>query len=552
MATPEARALGLPFVPRLGPPGANLVLGADVAIQGLFRAMLEHAACARFQFFCDPRLASFARDKLAAAIGATRPTPHLVVRSVNELADAIERGELRAFHTPRLSVGPVFRLRSAYARRAFPITLLNHSFSYRRMLHDTFLRLLVADVRPYDSLICSSNAAKRALTTLLEHVAETFDAQHGTRLEFRGRMDVIPLGVDTQLWHPRDRDPLRAQLHLPREATIVLYLGRFSTADKADLLPLLDVFARLARDLGDEELCLILAGTDRTGFGPVLEARAAELGVGDDVRIVVDPTTPHLLMAASDIFVSPADNIQEAFGLTPVEAMASGVPQIVADWSGYRESVVDGQTGFTIPTLWAECDDDLIINSATLSSGYLDHLALAQSVAVDPQVMYTRLRELICNHELRRAMGEASRKRAVERYSWSVVVGQYDALWDELDARAASDERAPTIEHRYTDPPFARAFGHFATRLLSDDVRLTVTDAGTAITDHAGLPARHPADASADTLALGALRRLAAGTVQLGALSTAVAREHDCNPARARRSVLWLLKRDLARIDTDE
>src|SRR6202012_5551691 len=57
------------------------------------------------------------------------------------------------------------------------------------------------------------------------------------------------------------------------------------------------------------------------------------------------------LWAGADVFVSLVDNIQETFGITPVEAMAAGLPVVVSDWDGYRSTVRDGVEGFLIPTL---------------------------------------------------------------------------------------------------------------------------------------------------------------------------------------------------------
>jgi glycosyltransferase involved in cell wall biosynthesis len=45
-----------------------------------------------------------------------------------------------------------------------------------------------------------------------------------------------------------------------------------------------------------------------------------------------------------------SDNIQETFGLTPVEAMACGLPVVISDWNGYKETVDDQREGFLIPT----------------------------------------------------------------------------------------------------------------------------------------------------------------------------------------------------------
>ena len=53
---------------------------------------------------------------------------------------------------------------------------------------------------------------------------------------------------------------------------------------------------------------------------------------------------------AADLVVSLVDNIQETFGLVIVEAMASGLPVVATDWNGYRDLVVDGETGFLVPT----------------------------------------------------------------------------------------------------------------------------------------------------------------------------------------------------------
>ena len=55
--------------------------------------------------------------------------------------------------------------------------------------------------------------------------------------------------------------------------------------------------------------------------------------------------------SAADVFISLVDNIQETFGITPLEAMASGLPVVVSDWDGYRHTVRDGEEGFLIPTL---------------------------------------------------------------------------------------------------------------------------------------------------------------------------------------------------------
>lgn len=87
---------------------------------------------------------------------------------------------------------------------------------------------------------------------------------------------------------------------------------------------------------------------------------------------------------SADCFTSPIDNIQETFGITPLEAMSCGIPQIVSDWNGYRETVVDNVTGFRIPSYWCRCDKDISCNPffEEYAFGYQCQLATLQSQKV--------------------------------------------------------------------------------------------------------------------------------------------------------------------------
>ena len=65
-----------------------------------------------------------------------------------------------------------------------------------------------------------------------------------------------------------------------------------------------------------------------------------------------------LALAAADLFCSPADNLQETFGLSVLEAMASSLPVVASDWNGYRDLVLHGSTGWLVP-----CKDLLQVQS---------------------------------------------------------------------------------------------------------------------------------------------------------------------------------------------
>ena len=63
--------------------------------------------------------------------------------------------------------------------------------------------------------------------------------------------------------------------------------------------------------------------------------------------------------AAADIFLSLTDNVQESFGLTPIEAMACGLPVIATDWSGPTEFLTQ-RNGYplAIEGLVRSCETD--------------------------------------------------------------------------------------------------------------------------------------------------------------------------------------------------
>ena len=75
---------------------------------------------------------------------------------------------------------------------------------------------------------------------------------------------------------------------------------------------------------------------------PALKQAAAELCPDVDVSLLdghdlsLGDSRPCCQRHA---FLSLVDCLQETFGLTPVEAMASGLPVVVSDWNGYRDTV---------------------------------------------------------------------------------------------------------------------------------------------------------------------------------------------------------------------
>jgi hypothetical protein len=177
-----------------------------------------------------------------------------------------------------------------------------------------------------------------------------------------------------------------------------------------------------------------------------------------------DPRAREQTWAATDVFTSLVDNFQETFGLSPIEAMAAGLPSVISD--GYRDTVRDGIDGFRVPTLsmppgtGGDIADryDWGIDSYDF---YTFHGS--QLVAVDVDAAAAAYGKLITDRDLRARMGQAARERALAHFDWAVIRARYVALWEELAERRRAD---PAFHSPYPPrrrPDRADPFTMFAT-----------------------------------------------------------------------------------------
>lgn len=413
------------------------------------------------------------------------------VRDNRALPEMLKQGGVTAMHNvagPQLN--KLSYIRSQFGAKTFPITAVTHGFSIQSLLFEFFIRLWLTPTLPCDSIICTSDAARQAFKKLLAQTRQSLEelginvngingrdegALNSDGLPFR--LDLIPLGIDTESYQPRDKADLRRQLGLPADKILLLYFGRIDHIGKADLNPLLCAFAELKRQHGDQ-IGLIMAGNATSQDIGALQQACTRLALGNEVILRAYPTVIEgpLYYGASDIFIGLSDTLQESFGLSILEAMASGLPVVASDWSGYRESVITGETGFLVPTIWAEVDGDISLFSP-LHEWTWDHVQLSQSIATEIPALVKSLNTLIGNPELRAQMGLAARKRALANYSWDVVIARYRELWQELSLLARSFQETPQLRP-LERPHFFEAYCHFATKCLKGRDQLFVTDRG--------------------------------------------------------------------------
>ena len=172
----------------------------------------------------------------------------------------------------------------------------------------------------------------------------------------------------------------------------------------------------------------------------------------------------------ADIFCSLSDNIQETFGITPVEAMAAGIPVVASDWNGYKDTIRHGKDGFLVKTSLPQpgLGGDLALRHAMGIDNYDYYCGYnCMHTAVDIEETTSFLKKLIENKELRLSMGKIGRERAISTYDWKGIIGQYEELWSDLGeiryrARNSDDNlKKPQIWPARMDP--FTSFSHYPT-----------------------------------------------------------------------------------------
>ena len=245
--------------------------------------------------------------------------------------------------------------------------------------------------------IVFTSAAQRHHSSYTRKLISRMDAVIATSQKSANYLEVphaiIHHGIDNEIFKPTsNKVALRRELSLP-EGKLVGCFGRIRPQKGVDIF--IEIMITVC--FQDPKAVAIICGqttSDHMEFEARLKSRVADAGLSD--RIIFLGTQPSgrlpLLFAALDIYVAPQRN--EGFGLTPLEAMASGVPVIATTAGAFEEMVLNGQTGYIV-----EVED--IVN------------------------MTERLIELLSNDTKRRALAKASIERVAQHFD---IKGEAAAL----------------------------------------------------------------------------------------------------------------------------
>jgi rhamnosyl/mannosyltransferase len=245
----------------------------------------------------------------------------------------------------------------------------------------------------YDAFASRFLHKASAITVSSPRLAETTPALRG----HGAKIAVVPFGVDPGEWSARP--PLADEI---RErygpGPLIVLLGRLVHYKGAEIL------VEAMRDVHADATALIVGDGPKRGEA---EAAVVQHAVAD--RVVFTGAVPDADRAAylhaADLFVLPATNRGEAFGIVQVQAMATGTPSISTEL-GTGTSWVnrDGETGLVVAPN--------------------DPIALAKAI-----------NELLGDDARRARMGDAARRRVTEHLTAERMFHELRRLYEQAAAR---------------------------------------------------------------------------------------------------------------------
>lgn len=471
-ATSGGRAVYFPYLPRdveivkSDNREKTAITGAAVYASEVFKAILRHST---YDWIVLPAVSRPPGGDIRET-RLFRDNAQRIRFVLDHELQSLRRFEQLVLFTPGPNIHNLIGTREASGGQA-PIIGVIHSLNHATQLR-AVAALLLSPVREHDAILCSSTAGHRAFSSMIRVAQCRLRTAGLSELQPFPRLPIIPLGINTAEFAQTPRDSCRADFGIATGDCVLLYVGRFGATTKADLFPLLLVLSRLIRL--HPHARLVLAGDDTyQRLAADCRSFAEALGCAARVSVVPNPSSDEKkrLYAAADIFVSPADSLQETFGLSIIEAMASGLPVVASDWDGYRDIVEPEVTGLLIPTALPDYRGSF---SYVRSTGSLNSVDLiAATTVVDLPSLERGLSRLIVNSEERERLGLHARARTLALFDWAVILRSYEALWDEL-ARAAkrSDGATASAAPDLDTYDYVDVFAHYASRVIDPSERV--------------------------------------------------------------------------------
>lgn len=332
-----------------------------------------------------------------SAFSLQLPVPGYVATRMDDFAPDIVHT-----HHPFLMGGSA--LRNAW-RLGVPLVLTYHTLwnRYADTMGGTQVANLVVNLSVEYANACDCVIApSRSLAAVIGELGVT------------ARTEVVPTGIDLNLFSHGDRTRGRERMGIPQDARVAGYVGR--VGPEKNLAWLAEAAASWCA--ADEKALFAIIGPSDT-YGPVLRDVFESAGLAGRLLLPGSFGGGDLADAYAALDIFTFASLSDTQGLVLAEAMAAGLPIVALDAPGAREAVTDGENGFLLPT------------TATIA----DYATALGKIPADETTL--------------RVMQDTSRSRALA-YDRNVTAGRMLTLYEELvrKCRENQDTAAPAAVRR--------------------------------------------------------------------------------------------------------
>ncbi len=343
----------------------------------------------------------FRRAGLSVTLVARGPDPELEGVAFRRAGGREQQRGVRVWELSRQAITAVWRerhrARRLYVREKWttvPVMLLGRLLGYRLVVE--------VDDLPYGPSFAGEispfvDRFKRAMLFLAGRlssgvVAGTAEALELLATEFhvpRAKLAVVPIGVDVDFFHPRDRSSSIAAAGLEKGPRYLLFLGNF--AAWVDFDTLIEAFARVHAAEPDTRLLLVGDGEERGRIAELVDRHGVADAVSMTGYVRDRERIRDLLGSASVLLASHRGEHLDRIGMNATkiaEYLASGRPVVAMDVARLREMIESPGAG------------RVARDAAGMADAILGILASPEAAE----------------------MGERARREAVQRWSWAATI----------------------------------------------------------------------------------------------------------------------------------
>ena len=229
------------------------------------------------------------------------------------------------------------------------------------------------------------------------------------------RVQVIYNGIDPDFYKPTFDEAILRKYNIDPAKPFVLFVGRITR--QKGISQLIAAIPYIDRNA---QVVLCAGAPDTPELAKECQDKISALQKNRDGVIWIQEMMQHtelrVLYSHASVFVTPS--LYEPFGIINLEAMSCGTPVVGSAVGGIPEIIVDGKTGFLVP-LKAKSETDFEpADPEAFRHGIADKLNL-----------------ILGDESLAKKLGEASRKRAIDVFSWKSIAKQTLNFYETTIAR---------------------------------------------------------------------------------------------------------------------